>query len=122
MIEIKRIYEDYSDTDGYRILVDRLWPRGMSKERVRIDLWIKELTPSNDLRKWYHDNSEKRDQFQKQYTNELEKNSESLHDIKKIINNKKIVTLLTASKDPKPIHALVLQQKFSKYLVGLRLI
>lgn len=114
MIKIKRIYEDYSKSDGYRVLVDRLWPRGISKERARIDLWIKELTPSNDLRKWYHDNSDKREQFQKKYLNELEKNSNPLHETKKIIDDQKIITLLTASKDPKPIHALVLQQKFSE--------
>ena len=113
MIKIKRIYDDYSDNDGYRILVDRLWPRGKSKENSRIDLWIKELTPSNDLRKWYHDNPEKRDQFKKKYLKELEKNSNSLHETKIIIKDKKIITLLTASKDPKPIHAQILKQKLS---------
>ena len=110
-IKIKRIYEDYSKTDGYRILVDRLWPRGISKERAKIDLWIKEITPSNDLRKWYHDNLDKRDQFQKKYLLEIDKNSDSLHEIKKMINDRKIITLLSASKDPKPVHAIVLQQK-----------
>jgi uncharacterized protein YeaO (DUF488 family) len=111
MIKIKRIYEDYSKTDGYRILVDRLWPRGISKEHAKIDLWIKEITPSNNLRKWYHDNLDKRDQFQKKYLLEIEKNSDSLHEIKKTINDQKIITLLSASKDPKPVHAIVLQQK-----------
>jgi uncharacterized protein YeaO (DUF488 family) len=110
MIKIKRIYEDYVETDGYRILIDRLWPRGISKERAKIDLWIKEIAPSNDLRKWYHDNSEKRDQFQKKYIIEIEKNSDSLNEIKKIINDQKIITLLYASKDSKPIHAIVLKQ------------
>ena len=114
MIEIKRIYEDYSDDDGYRILVDRLWPRGISKERARIDLWIKELTPSNDLRKWYHDNPKKRDQFQKEYLLEIEKNSDTLNEIKKIVNDHKIITFLSASKDPKPVHALVLKEKFEE--------
>lgn len=111
MIGIKRIYEDYSDNDGYRILVDRLWPRGISKEHARIDSWIKELTPSNELRKWYHDNPKNRDQFKKKHLLEIEKNSELLHEIKKMVNDQKITTLLTASKDPKPIHAIVLQQK-----------
>ena len=63
MIKIKRIYEDYSETDGFRILIDRLWPRGISKERAKIDLWIKEIAPSNDLRKWYLHNSEKVKQY-----------------------------------------------------------
>ena len=111
MIKIKRIYDDYSKTDGYRLLVDRLWPRGISKEHARIDLWIKEIAPSHDLRKWFHDNPDKRAQFKKKYLGELKKNSNSLHEVKKIIDDKETITLLTASKDPTPIHALVLQQK-----------
>lgn len=111
MIQIKRIYEDYSKTDGYRILIDRLWPRGISKERAKIDLWIKELTPSNDLRKWYNDNLEEKNQFKKKYLLEIKKNSASLNEIKKTVSEQKIITLLSASKDPKPIHAMILQQK-----------
>lgn len=111
MIKIKRIYEDYSETDGYRVLIDRLWPRGISKERARIDLWIKEIAPSTDLRKWYSQNSEKAKQFQKKYIIELTKNSDSLDEVKKIINDKKTITLLYSSKDSKPPHAIVLQQK-----------
>ena len=111
MIKIKRIYDDYSTTDGYRILVDRLWPRGISKEDAKVDLWIKEITPSSNLRKWYHDNLDKRDQFKKKYLLEIEKSSDSLNEIKKITNEQKTLTLLSASKDPKPIHAIVLQQK-----------
>ncbi len=110
MIKIKRIYEDYSETDGYRVLIDRLWPRGISKDRAKIDLWIKEIAPSNDLRKWYSHNSEKAKQFQKKYTTELRGNSDSLNEVKKIIKDQKTITLLYASKDSKPIHAIVLQQ------------
>ena len=114
MIKIKRIYEDYSEFDGYRILVDRLWPRGISKERAKVDLWLKEIAPSNDLRKWYHDNSEKREQFQKKYLLEIEKNSTLLYETKKLIHEQKNITLLSASKDPKPIHAVILQQKLEE--------
>ena len=110
MIKIKRIYEDYSDTDGYRILIDRLWPRGISKERAKIDLWIKEIAPSNDLRKWYSHNSEKAKKFQKKYTIELSGNADSLIEVKKIIKDQKTITLLYTSKDSKPIHAIVLKQ------------
>ena len=113
MIQIKRIYEDYSDMDGYRILVDRLWPRGISKERAKIDLWPKEIAPSTDLRKWYSHNSEKAKQFQKKYITELKRNLDSLDEVKKIIHEKKTVTLLYASKDLNPIHAIVLQQLLS---------
>lgn len=111
MIKIKRIYESYSKTDGYRILVDRLWPRGISKEEAKVNLWIKEITPSNDLRKWYHNNLEKRDQFMKKYVIEIEKNFDSLQKIKKTIHDQEIVTLLSAAKDPKPVHVIVLKQK-----------
>ncbi len=110
MIKIKRIYEDYSETDGYRILIDRLWPRGISKERAKIDLWIKEIAPSNDLRKWYSHNLKKAKQFQKKYIDELEGNSDSLNEVKKIIKDQKTITLLYASKDPKPVHGIVLQK------------
>jgi uncharacterized protein YeaO (DUF488 family) len=71
IIQIKRVYEKPTETDGYRILVDRLWPRGISKERAKVDLWIKEITPSGNLRKWYHDNLEKRGQFQKNTSQKL---------------------------------------------------
>ena len=111
MIKIKRIYQESSETDGYRVLVDRLWPRGISKEHAKIDLWIKQITPSDSLRRWYHDNPEKRDEFQQKYLLEIKKNIDSFNEIKKMISEKKTITLLTASKDPKPIHAIVLQQK-----------
>ena len=114
MIKIKRAYEDYSKFDGYRILVDRLWPRGISKEHLKIDLWIKELTPSNDLRKWYHNNLEKKDQFRKKYLIELEKHNDLLNDLKKMIDDRKTVTLLSASKDAKPVHAIILKQKLEE--------
>ena len=101
MIKIKRIYEDYSKTDGYRILIDRLWPRGISKERAKIDLWIKEIAPSHDLRKWYSHNSEKAKQFQKKYIAELEGNPNSLNEIKKITtSNEKTIVLEVQQKVP----------------------
>lgn len=110
MIKIKRIYEDHSETDGYRILIDRLWPRGVSKEQAKIDLWIKDVAPSNDLRKWYSQNSEKTNQFEEKYKAELERNSTSINKIKKTLCDKKITTLLYASKDKNPIHAIVLRE------------
>ena len=110
MIKIKRIYEDYSESDGYRILVDRLWPRGISKERVQIDLWAKDIAPSNDLRKWYSHDSDKRQEFQKKYLAELKNKSDSIKKVKKITKGQKTVTLLSASKEARPIHAAVLQK------------
>ena len=113
MIKIKRIYEDDSETDGYRILIDRLWPRGITKERAKIDFWSKDIAPSNDLRKWYLQNLEKTKQFQKKYIDELEDNSDSVNKVREKIQDKKIITLLYASKDHDPIHAKVLQEILS---------
>ena len=109
-IKIKRIYEDCSKTDGHRILVDRLWPRGISKERAQIDFWAKDIAPSNDLRKWYSLNSNKKQEFQKKYLIEIKDKSNSVKEIKKIANEQKTITLLSASKDLQPIHAIVLQK------------
>ena len=110
MIQIKRIYEEGSESDGYRILIDRLWPRGITKERVKVDLWSKDIAPSNDLRKWYLQNVEKVKQFQKKYIIELASKPDSVNKIREKIQGKKNITLLYASKEPDPIHAKVLQE------------
>ena len=67
MIKIKRVYEAAAEDDGFRILVDRLWPRGISKEKAKIDLWLKEVAPSDELRKWFAHDSEKWGEFKKKY-------------------------------------------------------
>jgi uncharacterized protein YeaO (DUF488 family) len=67
MIKIKRVYEAAAEDDGFRILVDRLWPRGISKEKAKIDLWLKEVAPSNELRKWFAHDPEKWGEFKKKY-------------------------------------------------------
>jgi uncharacterized protein YeaO (DUF488 family) len=72
-IAIKRAYEPASSGDGYRVLVDRLWPRGLSKENLRIDTWMREISPSPDLRKWYRHQPEKWPEFRKRYQSELQK-------------------------------------------------
>lgn len=71
LIKVKRIYEPYSAGDGYRILVDGLWPRGIKKENAHIDLWMKEIAPSANLRKWFDHDPKKWDEFRKQYYDEL---------------------------------------------------
>jgi len=110
MIQIKRIYADPVTEDGYRILVDRLWPRGVSKERAKIDLWLKEVTPSDKLRKWYSHDPQKWNEFQKKYKIELTDNLDSLDKIKKLEKEQRIITLLYAAKDEKLTHAIVLQK------------
>mgnify|MGYP003597596918 FL=1 len=78
-IRSKRIYDEVSDADGKRILVDRLWPRGIKKENAQIDWWAKEITPSNELRKWYHEDIENRwEEFQQKYQTELQSSTTQL--------------------------------------------
>lgn len=107
----KRIYETPSETDGFRILVDRLWPRGIKKEKADINLWAKEIAPSNELRKWFSHDPEKYDEFKELYTKELNSNPQSqefkdlyLQKIKDLN-----VTLLYAAKDEKYNNAVVLK-------------
>lgn len=107
----KRIYETPAETDGFRILVDRLWPRGIKKEKADVDLWAKEIAPSNELRKWFSHDPEKYDEFKELYTKELNSNPQSqefkdlcLQKIKDLN-----VTLLYAAKDEKYNNAVVLK-------------
>ena len=109
-IYIKRIYTAASDMDGKRILVDRLWPRGIKKEDAKIDLWPKEITPSTELRKWYHQDIEHRwDDFQQRYKAELMEQPEMLQYIRKVAQQEK-VTLITATKNEHDNHVVVLKQ------------
>ncbi len=118
MLKIKRIYDDYDDEDGYRILVDRLWPRGMSKEKARLDEWAKEISPSDDLRKEFHHVPDKFDEFVKKYELELKSNPKSEEFIKLIEEKltKGNVTLLFGAKDVKMNNAVVLKDLLDKKL------
>ena len=106
-MKLKRIYEGYSPSDGYRILVERLWPRGISKEDAHIDLWMKEVAPSTELRKWYNHEDAKWDEFQERYKEEL---SGSCHfqDLRKIVSSHENVTLIFSSKNENHNNAVVL--------------
>lgn len=107
-ITIKRIYEDASEKDGYRILVDRIWPRGISKQRARLDEWNKTIAPSTELRKWFGHQAERFEAFTKRYQQELHLQTEELERMRKIAKNKR-VTLLYAAKDARINHAIVLR-------------
>ena len=98
MIQIKRIYEPYSKTDGYRILVDRLWPRGLKKEDVKIDKWLKSVAPSNALRKWFNHEPKKWKQFIERYSEEI-RDTPPLREIQSDILKHRNVTLLFSAKD-----------------------
>ena len=98
-VNIKRVYDEPSEQDGYRVLVDRLWPRGMKREYLKYDYWAKEVTPSNDLRKWFHADIEKRwGAFADMYQKELKESDAAKAFIDKIKAYSK-VTLLYASKE-----------------------
>lgn len=108
-IKIKRIYDSPLAQDGLRILIDRLWPRGISKERAHIDFWYKEITPSNDLRVWFGHKPEHFKEFSAKYTEELESQKPLLKEIKEM-SHKQPVSLIYAAKDPKINHAIVLKK------------
>ncbi len=99
MIRIKRIYDPIDGNDGYRILVDRLWPRGVSKESAKLDLWMRDIAPSDELRKWFHHDSLKWDEFQVEYKKELILNKELLFKLKSIEREYNCITLLYSAKD-----------------------
>lgn len=108
MIQIKRVYEKAEKSDGYRILVDRLWPRGISKENAKIDLWLRDISPSHELRKWFHHKEQKWEEFEKKYKEELKEKKEFIKQIKEIEKKEKMVTLLFGAKDEEHNNAMVL--------------
>jgi uncharacterized protein YeaO (DUF488 family) len=108
MIKTKRIYEPAAGSDGYRILIDRLWPRGMKKEDAGIDKWLKEVAPSTELRKWYDHDPAKEKQFIQRYRKEIQ-GSAALEELRLDVHKHKTVTLLYASRDEERNHALVLK-------------
>ena len=107
-IVIKRIYEESSKNDGYRILVDRIWPRGISKEKANLDEWTKNIAPSTELRKWFNHKEERFEEFSSKYKAELLHDREELTRIQEIAEVKQ-VTLLYAAKDTHLNQATVLQ-------------
>lgn len=112
-VQIKRIYEDANQEDGVRVLVDRVWPRGMSKEKANLDYWMKEIGPSSDLRKWFGHDPEKFTAFKEKYKDQLS-NGQQQDELSKLKNvtkeNNKNVTLLYSAKDKKHNQAVVLKE------------
>lgn len=107
-IHIKRIYEHVTANDGKRILVDRLWSRGVSKENAHLDLWLKEIAPSTELRKWFHvATPDHWEEFKRRYLKELESNP-AVKELQDIVSKHK-VTLLYSAKDVEHNHAIILR-------------
>lgn len=107
-IHLKRAYDEVEKSDGYRILVDRLWPRGISKEQLQLYAWAKKIAPSNELRKWFKHDSKKFEDFTIRYKIELEKHSDYISRLKKKARDNDI-TLVYAAKDRTHNHAVVLK-------------
>jgi len=108
-IRIKRIYDAPAPEDGTRVLVDRLWPRGVSKERAALDFWMKEIAPSPELRKWFNHDVEKWDEFQQRYRSELDANRENLEELKSLASPDHPLTLLYATRDDRHNSAAILR-------------
>jgi uncharacterized protein YeaO (DUF488 family) len=109
-VKTKRIYEKPEANDGFRILVDRLWPLGLTKEKARVDLWLKEVAPSDGLRKWFGHDTGQWEEFRKRYRDELKGKPDLLKSLMAVIEKKKEVTLLFAASDEEHNNAVALKE------------
>jgi len=107
-VAVKRIYEQAQIEDGYRALIDRLWPRGISRQRAALDAWLVELAPSNELRTWFHHDPKRWGEFARRYRAELRTQREALQALRHRAARMR-VTLLTATREPRINHAAVLR-------------
>jgi len=107
-IQLKRAYEEPAADDGLRVLVERLWPRGLSKERAAVDLWVKDVAPSVELRRWYHHDPARWDEFRRRYLAELRQNADAVDELRRQCR-KGTVTFVYAARDEEHNSALVLR-------------
>lgn len=113
LVRIKRVYDKPERTDGTRILVDRLWPRGLTKQKAKVDEWLKEMGPSTELRKWFGHDPKRWVEFAKKYRAELRSKKDLLNYIK-AATRKGVVTLVYGAKDTDHNEAVILQQQLNK--------
>jgi uncharacterized protein YeaO (DUF488 family) len=106
-VAVKRVYEAAEQADGRRVLVDRLWPRGVSKDEARLDLWLKDIAPSDDLRKWFGHDPDRWEEFRKRYRAELEDKGDAVGELKGLLA-KGMVTLLYGAHDETHNNAVAL--------------
>ncbi len=109
MIRTKRVYDKREKGDGFRILVDRLWPRGLSKEQARVDLWLREIAPSEGLRKWFSHEPKKWEEFRRRYKGELRHKPDLIQEVRQREKDEGTVTLLFSTKDEQHNNAIVLK-------------
>ena len=113
-IAIKRVYDERSEDDGFRILVDRLWPRGLNKASAAIDLWFKDTAPSNELRRWFGHDPDKWPEFQRRFRAELADNADALASLRDAVKSHRKVTLIFGARDTEHNHAVVLREIFTR--------
>ncbi len=114
-VRVKRVYRAARVSDGMRVLVDRLWPRGVAKERARLSCWMKDIAPSDDLRRWFHDNPDQWAEFRARYGTELAEKDDLLRELAGYARQG-VVTLLYASKDEAHNNAVVLRDHLRERL------
>lgn len=110
-IRIRRVYDPETADDGCRVLVDRLWPRGVSKERAHLEVWLKDVAPSTELRTWWNHDPEKRGEFEVRYLAELDGNTDTVRaveELRALASRNAVTTLLYGARDPKMNHARIL--------------
>ena len=106
---IKRVYDPPAPDDGHRILVDRLWPRGLTKARAKVDEWLKEIAPSTELRRWFHADTSRWSEFRSRYRHELGDHADAVAHVRALARTGR-VTLLYGARDPERNHAIVLRE------------
>ena len=109
-IRIKRVYDSPSSDDGIRVLVDRLWPRGLKREDAKIERWVKDVAPSAELRRWFGHDPARWPEFQRRYRAELAEHSQALKDLHELAQGGRTLTLLFAAKDTEHNNAMVLRE------------
>jgi uncharacterized protein YeaO (DUF488 family) len=110
IIRLKRAYKPAAVEDGYRVLVERLWPRGIAKERARVDLWLKDAGASTALRRWFGHDPERWEEFRLRYFNELRERPDVLRELRKILRTHPLVTFLYAARDEEHNNAVALRE------------
>jgi len=115
-LSIRRIYDEATHEDGARVLVDRLWPRGIAKDDAQLTAWCKDLAPSDALRRWYDHEPQRFDEFAASYRAELDEADEAIERLRQTVDLRRRITLLTATRDLPLSHARVLQDYLEQHL------
>jgi len=114
LIKLKRVYQPSIAEDGFRILIDRLWPRGMSKEKAALDLWLKDIGPSEELRQWFSHNPERWNEFKEKYIKELSEKKDLIAQIKQLEKEHCVLTLIYSSRDIIYNNAIILKNELER--------